>query len=85
MKAGVCIKFNSNELAVKDVIDSYTRSITEGQLREKLIYLKKGIRLMNPIIKSGYGGEDFINNSFTVVTTWTAYKIPRFLKNFLLK
>lgn len=48
-------------------------------------YLSKGIRLMNWKIKLGYDVDDFCENLITVVCEAKAIKIPRIIKNVLLK
>lgn len=53
--------------------------------RVKVSNLLKSIRLMNPVIEIGYNGDDFIKNTQTMVIRFDAYKVPRIIKNSLLK
>ena len=47
--------------------------------------LKKGIRPMNWKVTTGLDGDDFIRNCYSVVCVADAIKVPRFVRNYLLK
>lgn len=53
--------------------------------REKLIQLTKGLKLTARTIKSVYSGDNFTRNLITVIVEYDAFRIPRFVKNSLLK
>lgn len=46
---------------------------------------KKSIRVLKWNMQTGLHGDDFIQNTFTVLFTGKGYKIPRIIKNMLLK
>jgi len=52
---------------------------------ESIKLLKKGLRPMRWTAVVGHDSDDFIKNYYTVVCTAQAIKIPRFVRNYLLK
>jgi hypothetical protein len=52
---------------------------------EAIRQLKKGIRLMNWRVRVGYDRDDFVKNMFTIICQADGVKIPRFVRNYLLK
>ena len=52
--------------------------------QECFFKLKKGIRLFFKDAKTGLNGEDFRNAQYTLRLRFIGYRIPRFLKTYLL-
>lgn len=52
---------------------------------EAIKLLKTGLRPMRWTAVVGYDGDDFIKNYYTVVCSAHAVKIPRFVRNYLLR
>lgn len=48
-------------------------------------HLRIGRLLINPIVDVGLSGEDFTRNRNSYRISFDCYRIPRFLKNHLLK
>ena len=46
---------------------------------------KKSLRLINPVIKVGKLGTDFVDNFLSVVVNFDGYKVPRIVKSMFLK
>ena len=61
------------------------KSVVDISNGDKLRNLKKGIRLINGNVVLGANGpSDFIENKFTAVISYDAYKIPRIVSRHLL-
>lgn len=79
MRAGIRItivdemKEHSQEIIAKSIKDEFKSQLLRGN------------RLMDLKIKIGYDGDDFIKNQFTVICYAKVYKVPRFVRNYLLK
>lgn len=58
-----------------------------GATKETIRLLKKNsLRLITPWkVRCGYDGDDFVRDVFTCVGTSFAVKVPRIIKNMLLK
>jgi len=63
--------------------DWVNKFVKDRHEKIKKDYLNNSIRLFNPIVKKGLDGMDFVNELKTVVISYTGYRIPRFLKNYL--
>lgn len=59
--------------------------IVHNHDREKFIQLTKGLKLTARTIKPQYDGNNVTRNLITVIVEYDAFRIPRFVKNNLLK
>lgn len=53
--------------------------------KEAIELLRKGLRPTRWTAYAGLDGDDFVKNYYTVVCTAQAAKIPRFVRNYLLR
>lgn len=53
--------------------------------RQNKALIRKSIRVMSWDLRSGYDGDDFMQNMTTMLFTGKGYKIPRIIKKMLLK
>jgi hypothetical protein len=66
-----------------DLILLSTKHLLRSQ--KARILKRESLRLFNPVIEFGDDGDDFIMNRKTLRATYDAFKVPRIVKNFLLK
>lgn len=52
---------------------------------ERLAKLKKGVRIFFVDVMSAFNGDDFVKDQYTVRIRYNGYRIPRIIKNHLLK
>lgn len=69
------------------ISDPMTKFMLEANHRSDITNALKrnSLRLMNCNVSIAQDGDDFIKNVITVLRQYEAYKVPRYLKNHLLK
>jgi hypothetical protein len=83
IKAGILMRY-SQELTADE--EAFKSMLKKDFQREKRRLIKRdSIRVLNWNMQSGYNADDFMLNMISVVYTGWAYKIPRIVKNLLLK
>lgn len=65
--------------------DEAAKMVWEQIRKESISQLKKGIKVDGWKMRIGHDGDDFIKNWYTVACFGFAIKIPRFVRNYLLK
>ncbi len=68
--------------------DQQDQSISIGEAEKRKVYLQylnKGIKLTDWRCHAGYNGDDFVHNRFSIACKANVYRIPRIVKNYLLK
>ena len=66
-----------------DLILEYSKNMLRTQ-RDRVLR-KESLRLFNPVVEFGDNGDDFVMHKKTLMATYDAFKVPRIVKNMLLK
>lgn len=61
------------------------KSITDEYKRQNHDLLRKGLRVLKWKMVMGYHNDDFIRDMFTVSLTGQVFRIPRIIKNNLIR
>lgn len=78
MKVGFNIKVAGEML---DKIEEVKVLVNDISIKNKKhLAIKKSIRVLKWDQRSGYDGDDFMRNVFTIVYTGKGYRIPRIVK-----
>lgn len=80
MKVGFHIKFSNAEEReeIAETVFSYVKAHSK-QL------IKRGMKPMNWDIRAGLDADDFVRDVYTIACTAKAFKVPRFVKRYLLQ
>lgn len=84
IKSGMRVGFNIKVAAeMLDNIEDVNALVKDISTKNKKhLAVKKSIRVLNWNQRSGYDGDDFMYNVFTIVYTGKGYRIPRIIKRF---
>lgn len=85
IKVGFYQRISADVFDSTDYIEVIKRRHIDQQRRETIRHLHKGLRVMEWKTKIGRNGDDFLRDMVTMVTTGFAFKIPRFVRNYLLR
>jgi hypothetical protein len=83
MKAGILLQYSEDQIKLADDITHFVRKEFDKEKRKLLI--KDSVRVLKWSMRHGHNGDDFINNLYSIVFTGRSYKVPRIVKNMLLK
>ena len=79
MRFNTIIRINNS--TEKEEAAKLIANITNENTAKKL---KKGIRLMKGNVTLGLNGTDYVEDKFSALLSFTAYKVPRFVSQHLL-
>lgn len=63
-----------------DELNALVKDISKKNIKH--LAIKKSIRVLKWDKRSGYDGDDFMRNMFTIAYTGKGYRIPRIIKRF---